>query len=59
MIFLINLEKIPFVIKNGYNMNVMPQTTCLVVNPITVKNFAALFNCTPADLASDLMKASA
>ena len=25
----------------GYNMNVMRQTACLVVNPITVNNFAA------------------
>ena len=31
----------------GYNMNVMRQTACLVVNPITVYNFADLFNCTP------------
>ena len=31
----------------GYNMNVMRQTACLVVNPITVNNFADLFNCTP------------
>ena len=32
----------------GYNMNVMRQTACLVVNPITVNKFADLFNCTPA-----------
>ena len=31
----------------GYNMNVMRQTACLVVNQITVNNFADLFNCTP------------
>ena len=31
----------------GYNMNVMRQTTCLVVNPITVNKLADLFNCTP------------
>ena len=36
-----------------YNMNVVRQTAWLVVNPVTVKNFAALFNCTPADRASD------
>ena len=40
----------------GYNRNVMQQTACLVVNPITVTNFAAFFNCTPAG-ASDLVKA--
>ena len=28
----------------GYNLNVMRQSTCLVINPITVDNFAALFN---------------
>ena len=31
----------------GYNMNAMRQTACLVVNPVTVNNFADLFNCTP------------
>ena len=30
---------------------------CLVINPITVDNFAALFNCTPVDKASDSMMA--
>ena len=34
--------------KIGYNINVLQQTACLVVNPITVGNFAFLFNCTPA-----------
>ena len=29
-----------------YNMNVLQQTACLVVNPITVGNFASLFDCT-------------
>ena len=31
----------------GYNMNVMRQTAYLVVNPITVNNFADIFSCTP------------
>ena len=31
----------------GYGLNVMRQSACLVINPITVDNFAALFNCTP------------
>ena len=35
--------------KIGYNINV------LVVNPITVGNFALLFNCTPVGLNSDSM----
>ena len=43
----------------GYNMSVMLQTACLVVNPITVNNFADLFNCTPEVRASDLMIAPA
>ena len=38
-------------------MNVMRQTARLVVNPITVDRFAAIFNCTPAGRASDLMMA--
>ena len=40
----------------GNNMNVMRQTACLI---FSVKNFAALFNCTPAGRASDLMMAPA
>ena len=38
-----------------YNLNTVQQTACLVINPITVDNFAALFNCTPVDRASDSM----
>ena len=30
----------------GYNINVLQQTACLVVKPITVGNFAFPFNCT-------------
>ena len=37
----------------GYNLNVMRQSACLVINPITVDGYAALFNCTPVDRASD------
>ena len=37
-------------------INVMRQTACLVLNPITVDNIVALFNCTPVDRASDSMK---
>ena len=39
----------------GYDLNTMRQSVCLVINPITVDNFAALFNCTPMDRASDTM----
>ena len=32
--------------KISYNINVMRQTACLVVNPIKVNSFAFIFNCT-------------
>ena len=38
----------------GYNINIMRQSACLVFNPITVNNFASLFNCTPVGRASDM-----
>ena len=41
----------------GYNLNVMRQSACLGINPITVDDYAALFNCTPVDRASDSMMA--
>ena len=41
----------------GYNINIMRQSACLVFNPITVNNFAFLFNCTPLGRASDSMMA--
>ena len=41
----------------GYNLNVMLQSACLVINPITVDGYAALFNFTPVDRASDSMMA--
>ena len=37
----------------GYNINDLQQTLCLVVNPITVGNFAFLFNCTLVGRTSD------
>ena len=37
----------------GYNINVMRQTACLVVNPIKVNSFAYLFNCTTVGRTSD------
>ena len=39
--------------KIGYNMEVLRQTTCLVVNPIKINSFAYLFNCTTVGRASD------
>ena len=41
--------------KIGYNINVLQQTACLVVNPITFGNFAFLFNCTLVGQTSDSM----
>ena len=41
--------------KIGFNINVMQQTACLVVNPITVGNFAFLFICTRVGQTSDSM----
>ena len=41
------------IIRIGYDLNVKRQSACLVINPVTVDNFAALFNCTPVDRASD------
>ena len=40
-----------------YNINIMRQSACLVFNPITVNNFASLFNCTPVGRASDSVMA--
>ena len=44
----------------GYNLhvNVMRQSASLVINPITVDGYAALFNCTLVDRASDSMMAA-
>ena len=39
--------------KIGYNIEVLRQTACLVVNPNKVNNFAYLFDCTTVDWASD------
>ena len=44
--------------KIGYNINVLQQTACLVVNPITVGNFAFLFNCTLVGRTSDSIEVS-
>ena len=37
----------------GYNLTVIRQSACLVINQITVDGFAALHNCTPVDRVSD------
>ena len=35
----------------GYNLNAMRQSACLVINPIMVDNFVALFIARPAGLS--------
>ena len=58
LILLISFEKIIIRHKRiGYDLNVMRQSACLVINPITVKNIAALYYCTPVDRASASMMA--
>ena len=44
-------------IKVGYNLDVMQQSACLVLNPITVYSYGFLFNCTTVEQASDSMTA--
>ena len=41
--------------KIGYNINAFQRTAFLVVNPITVGNFALLFDYTPVGRTSDFM----
>ena len=57
LIFLISSEKISFVTNVLDITNKMRQSACLVFNPMTVTNFASLFNCTPVGRASDSMMA--
>ena len=44
--------------RTGYNLKAVRQSACIVINLMTVDNFAALFNCTPSDRVSDSMMAS-
>ena len=46
-------------IKIGYNLDVMRQSACLFLNPITVYSYGFLFNCTTVGQASDSMTALA
>ena len=51
--FFYYFKKIIFRKKIGYNIDVMRQTECLVVNPIKDNSFAYLFDHTTVGLASD------
>ena len=54
--FSVQFIKIIFYYKKiGYNINVLQQSACLVVNTVMVCNFAFLFNCTPVGWTSDSM----
>ena len=44
-------------IKGGYNLDVMRQCECLVLNPIMVYSYGFLFNCTTVGQASDSLTA--
>ena len=41
----------------AYNLYIMRQSACLVLNPITVYSYGYLFNCTTVGQASDSMMA--
>ena len=43
--------------RTGYYLNVMRQSACLVINPITVDGYATIFDCTPVDRPSYSMMA--
>ena len=47
------LKRISHYKKIGDYIDVLQQTACLMVNPITVANFAFFFNCTPVGRTSD------
>ena len=44
-------------IRVGCNLDIMRQSACLVLNPITVYSYGFLFNCTTVGQASDSMTA--
>ena len=44
-------------IRVGYNLDIIRQSACLVLNPITVYSYDFLFNCTTVGQASDSMTA--
>ena len=44
-------------IRVGYNLDIMRQSACLVLNPITVYSYGFVFNCTTVGQASDSMTA--
>ena len=54
-ILVINSKRLSNVIKLGHNLDIMQQSACLDVNPITVYSYGFLFNCMTVGQASDSM----
>ena len=50
-------KKLKRYIRVGYNLDIMRQSACLVLNPITVYSYGFLFNCSTVGQASDSMTA--
>ena len=44
-------------IRVGYNLDIMRQSACIVLNPITVYSYGFLFNCMTVGQTSDSMTA--
>ena len=44
-------------IRVGYNLDIMRQSACLPLNPITAYSYGFLFNCTTVGQASDSLTA--
>ena len=58
LILVINSKKIvKRYIRVGYNLDIMRQSACLILNLITVYSYDFLFNCTTMGQASDSMTA--
>ena len=56
LILVVNSKKIvKRYIRVGYNLDIMRQSACLVLNPIMVYSYGFLFNCTTVGQASDCM----
>ena len=56
-----NFKKFKKIVKRyirvGYNFDIMRQSACLVLKPITVYSYGFLFNCTTVGQASESMTA--
>ena len=55
--YLLIIKIISYCKKNGYNINVLQQTACMVVNPITYSSFAFILNCMPIGRNSESVMA--